>query len=757
MKKILLLLLLTLPLFTRADFSIDWTKVPDLAANLGTYLVVDSSNNVYTTTLDNDIVLEKRDRFGNFIWRATSVSQIPLNYEYPSKVFLDPQSNPVVIGFRYQHSSSGRISNSLIILKYDQNGNLIYKKNIDGNYSPHNNSTYWTKLTGQMDADGYLYLATGGNVDNNPIGMNIIKIDPAGNIVRISTNTFPSSTNFHFISNIFLNHDKVGVTGVTSYSSANSTSWLMDTSGVTLWDSINVGVQGKDLFIDTVGNSYILSWEAVIPVADVLLYKYDVAGNLLWTRQYDLGGYDISSKLRTTSDGKLIIMAYSTTTGGSNYVDWQTVKVDTSGNILWQDRYNEHSGNDEIPYDLATDNRGNTFVTGIGGPFPGGSTLSARQMVTVKYDSTGAREWVNAIDTINEYLSGVSIAKGFDSSLFVLGDVNTFIVHYLDHTGSDPCSVPTGINAINITGNSSTITWNAIPNAYLYHVQYRIDSSLIWQTYSTNQTQLQIYPLYSGTVYEYRVEAICNSGPTGYSSVQQFTTTGSGYCASSGVDATNDFIDLVYIGTMLNSTVSDSGYGDYTSMIINMTSGSTYNITLSAEILGSGATEFWKVWIDFNQNGSFADPGEEVVSYSSQQIGWETSIINVPITALTGQTKMRVSMKNGSAQTSCEVFAAGEVEDYGVSMNTITSIDENSSVSSSIYPNPVTTVLKADMKSGSVNTVRIVSLTGSIVNEFHFVSGTFVMDVNDLVAGIYFMEVTNENGVKAIEKFVLAK
>ncbi|MBK9414289.1 MAG: T9SS type A sorting domain-containing protein [Bacteroidetes bacterium] len=112
-------------------------------------------------------------------------------------------------------------------------------------------------------------------------------------------------------------------------------------------------------------------------------------------------------------------------------------------------------------------------------------------------------------------------------------------------------------------------------------------------------------------------------------------------------------------------------------------------------------------------------------------------------------------MKNGSAQTSCEVFAAGEVEDYGVSMNTITSIDENSSVSSSIYPNPVTTVLKADMKSGSVNTVRIVSLTGSIVNEFHFVSGTFVMDVNDLVAGIYFMEVTNENGVKAIENLCL--
>ena len=288
-------------------------------------------------------------------------------------------------------------------------------------------------------------------------------------------------------------------------------------------------------------------------------------------------------------------------------------------------------------------------------------------------------------------------------------------------------------------------------------MQYRIDSSLIWQTYSTNQLQLQINPLYAGTVYEYRVEAICNSGPTGYSAIQQLTTTGNGYCASSGINASNDFIDLVYIGTLLNSTVSDSGYGDYTSLIVNLVSGNPYNITLSGEIVGGVGIEFWKVWIDFNQNGIFSDPGEEVVSYSSSQIGWETSTFQVPVNALTGQTKMRVSMKNGSAQTSCEVFPLGEVEDYSVNMNVTTSIGEANSTEFNIYPNPTSGILNVDFKQGTMNSVRITSTKGEIVKDIRYVNGPLLMDVNELPAGIYFIEATAQNGEKINSKFVVSK
>ncbi|MBK9414286.1 MAG: hypothetical protein IPN61_12890 [Bacteroidetes bacterium] len=116
----------------------------------------------------------------------------------------------------------------------------------------------------------------------------------------------------------------------------------MDTSGVTLWDSINVGVRGK-IFLAECSWKLLRSFMGSSDTCGrCICYISMIFAEIFYGRQYDLGGYDISSKLRTTSDGKLIIMAYGTTTGGSNYVDWQTVKVDTSGNILWQDRYNEH-------------------------------------------------------------------------------------------------------------------------------------------------------------------------------------------------------------------------------------------------------------------------------------------------------------------------------------------------------------------------------------------------------------------------------
>jgi hypothetical protein len=41
-----------------------------------------------------------------------------------------------------------------------------------------------------------------------------------------------------------------------------------------------------------------------------------------------------------------------------------------------------------------------------------------------------------------------------------------------------------------------------------------------------------------------------------------------------------------------------------------------------------------------------------------------TSTFTVPTSALAGTTRMRVSMKYNAAQTACETFAYGEVEDY---------------------------------------------------------------------------------------------
>lgn len=746
-----------------AGFSIDWMRYPNMLANEGTAIARDASDNVYTTTSTGSIFLEKRDKFGNLLWQVNSFTTLQFNYEFPSQVHVDLQGNPIVVGYRHTTSSDGHNANALIVLKYTPAGSLIYKKTIDGSFSYFNNSQYWTKVSSQVDAAGNIYIGVAGTVTGYVnSGFNVLKISPAGNIIRVSTKNFPSGTGFHFVTQLRLVNNLLGVTGVTSYSTANATTWVLDSAGTDLWNAISVGVQGKDITFDNSGNAYMLTWISVNLSGDVALYKFDASGNQLWDSTYDFGGSDLAARLEKTPDGNLAIMAYANSApGGSYYVDWVTFKTDLSGNLLWSDRYDEHSSNDEIPYAMAVDTSGNIYVTGIGGPFPGGNNLGKRQMVTVKYSPSGSREWASALDTINEYLSGVGIVVGSDNSLFVVGDVNTFIVHYLDHTGSAPCNVPVNLNALSVTDTTADLSWSAVTNAYLYHVQYKTAASSTWETASTDSTSITLSQLFAGTLYDFRVEAICNSGPTGYSPEQQFTTTGSGYCTSMGQDATHEWIDLVFIESLLNSTPgTDSGYADYTYLSVDLLPGNNYDITLSAGMDIALYTESWKVWIDFNRDGDFTDAGEEVVSYTSSQIGWETSSFTVPVSASVGQTVMRVSMKNGATQLPCETFGLGEVEDYTVNINSATGISDLKKENSFFASYVSDGVLRVTCTSyqGQKYSLNVCDALGKKLYE---TEGTFSSDfysdqihVPDLAEGIYLATLTTNRG-KSVQRIAV--
>ena len=104
----------------------------------------------------------------------------------------------------------------------------------------------------------------------------------------------------------------------------------------------------------------------------------------------------------------------------------------------------------------------------------------------------------------------------------------------------------------------------------------------------------------------------------------------------------------------------------------NLAQGSTNTMIVSAGFSGSSYTEHWAVWIDFNQDGTFAD-SEKVVSGSSSSANNLSATVNVPSNATLGQTRMRVSMKYNAAQTACENFGDGEVEDYTINITSSTS------------------------------------------------------------------------------------
>ncbi len=237
-------------------------------------------------------------------------------------------------------------------------------------------------------------------------------------------------------------------------------------------------------------------------------------------------------------------------------------------------------------------------------------------------------------------------------------------------SGGGSCNAPTGLAAGNITQNSATLSWNPVSGAANYTLDYKQQGSNTWTSVTTTATSHTLTGLVPNTTYEARVRAKCGSNNSPYSSTISFTTLGSGgsYCESRGNNASQEWISRVKLGSIDRISGSDGGYFNGTSLSTNLARGSQYSIYFQAGIQGLPRRLHWRVWIDFNRNGSFSDAGEMVVSGFSSSANLLYANFAVPPSALLGPTRMRVSMKNGGYPNECEVFSFGEVEDYSVNI-----------------------------------------------------------------------------------------
>src|SRR6056297_1515101 len=138
------------------------------------------------------------------------------------------------------------------------------------------------------------------------------------------------------------------------------------------------------------------------------------------------------------------------------------------------------------------------------------------------------------------------------------------------------------------------------------------------------------------------------------------------YCTSKGNDASYEWIANVEIGSYSNAS-SGAGYTDFTSEEVQLSAGQSYNITLTPGFSNSAYDEYWKIWIDYNNDTVF-DADELVYDAGSLSQSAVSGTISIPSDA-NGIRRMRVSMKYNGAQTACESFDYGEVEDYHVNIS----------------------------------------------------------------------------------------
>ncbi|MEM6320933.1 MAG: GEVED domain-containing protein [Bacteroidota bacterium] len=136
------------------------------------------------------------------------------------------------------------------------------------------------------------------------------------------------------------------------------------------------------------------------------------------------------------------------------------------------------------------------------------------------------------------------------------------------------------------------------------------------------------------------------------------------YCPAAAIDTTCFWIDQVKIGEMVNSSGNNGGYEDFTAMTSNLYTGATHKILLNPGF-APGHTFFvhWKIWLDFNQNGVF---DEDELIFTTKEYRPVSVNFQVPFSAQTGFTRMRVSLNFMDDRNPCSVLSFGEVEDYTV-------------------------------------------------------------------------------------------
>lgn len=99
--------------------------------------------------------------------------------------------------------------------------------------------------------------------------------------------------------------------------------------------------------------------------------------------------------------------------------------------------------------------------------------------------------------------------------------------------GAVACGDPTGLTASAIGNNTATVSWTAVANAVSYAVDYKLNTSGTWTSFSTTQTatSANLTGLTQGSLYDWRVSANCASG-SGNKVTAQFTTTAPFSCAA---------------------------------------------------------------------------------------------------------------------------------------------------------------------------------------------------------------------------------
>ncbi len=170
------------------------------------------------------------------------------------------------------------------------------------------------------------------------------------------------------------------------------------------------------------------------------------------------------------------------------------------------------------------------------------SAVSGATSYAVDYKLNSASTWTSfstAQTATSATLTGLSSGSLYDWRVTTTCASGTGTAATAQFSTLAVCVAPSGLASSSVTSSSATVSWAAVTAATSYAVDYKLNSSSTWTSFSTAQTgtSANLTGLTASSLYDWRVKATCPSGTT-TATAAQFTTTAPAVCnAPSGLSS----------------------------------------------------------------------------------------------------------------------------------------------------------------------------------------------------------------------------
>lgn len=354
---------------------------------------------VYITNIDlNDLV----------------ISSLTLSNTDGIKILNNPGTKTLKIletlelDIEFSPSTKGDYESQLIITSNAASGQsnlLIYGKGV-GQIQPTFERIFGNEEgTGAshviQTSDGGYFL--GGSTtlpDENYSDFYIVKTDYLGEIQWTKTygNTYSDG-----ISKVFQTNDDgylvIGTTTRYAIGNIDIDVAKLDSTGNVVWEKTYGGqYDDKPASAVKVSDGYIIvgsTTSSNTSGTDILAIRIDNSGNIIWQKTFGGSSGDNASKIIETQDGNYAIIG-STQSFNAQDFDFYLLKIDGSGNKLWDKLYGGSNGDEG--YSIAELQDGSLILCGFAVGFGSGNT--GRDMFIIKTDANGNEQWHKAFGGI---------------------------------------------------------------------------------------------------------------------------------------------------------------------------------------------------------------------------------------------------------------------------------------------------------------------------------------------------------------------